>query len=93
MASPRTYRNALTPLQILGNFEKSLDKYDVELLMPIMKRIADAQIGTNVQLNDGSVWEVLIKHPNKLSRPILKNEKNEFVDLLQRTDLEIVKNV
>ena len=26
MASPRTYRNALTPLQILGNFEKSLDK-------------------------------------------------------------------
>ena len=93
MASPRTYRNALTPLQILGNFEKSLDKYDVELLMPIMKRIADAQIGTKVQLNDGSVWEVLIIHPNKFSRPILKNEKNEFVDLLQRTDLEIVKNV
>ena len=93
MASPRTYRNALTPLQILGNFEKSLDKYDVELLMPIMKRIADAQIGTNVQLNDGSIWEVLIIHPTKFSRPILKNEKNEFVDLLQRTDLEIVKNV
>lgn len=43
--------------------------------MPIMKRIADAQIGTNVQLNDGSVWEVLIIHPNKFSRPILKNEK------------------
>ena len=65
MASPRTYRNALTPLQILGNFEKSLDKYDVELLMPIMKRIADAQIGTSVELNDGSIWEVLIIHPNK----------------------------
>ena len=93
MASPRTYRNALTPLQILGNFEKSLDKYDVELLMPIMKRIADAQIGTSVELNDGSIWEVLIIHPNKYSRPILKNDKNEFVDLLQRPDLEIVKNV
>ena len=64
--------------------------HDVELLMPIMKRIADAQIGTNVQLNDGSFWEVLIIHPNKFSRPILKNE---FVYLLQRTDLEIVKNV
>ena len=93
MASPRTYRNALTPLQILGNFEKSLDKYDVELLMPIMKRIADEQIGTSVELNDGSIWEVLIIHPNKYSRPILKNDKNEFVDLLQRPDLEIVKNV
>ena len=61
--------------------------------MPIMKRIADAQIGTSVELNDGSIWEVLIIHPKKYSRPILKNDKNEFVDLLQRPDLEIVKNV
>ena len=66
---PEPDRNALTPLQILGNFEKSLDKYDVELLMPIMKRIADAQIGTNVQLNDGSIWEVLIIIPT--SSPVL----------------------
>ena len=93
MASPRAYRNAFTPLQILGNLERSLEKFDVELLMPIMKRIADAQIGTHVQLNDDSVWEVLIIHPNKFARPLLKNEKNELLDLIDRTDLEIVKNV
>lgn len=93
MASPRSYRSALTPLQILGNFEKSLDKYDIELLMPIMKRIADAQIGSNVRLSDDSEWEVLIIHPNKYSRPILRNSQNEFLDLLQRPDLEIVKNI
>ncbi len=93
MASPRSYRNAFTPLQILGTFEKSLEKYDIELLMPIMKRIADIQIGTMVQLNDESVWEVLIMHPNKLSRPVLRNSNQEVIDLLERTDLEIVKYV
>lgn len=93
MASPRAYRNAFTPLQILGDFEKSIPKYDIELLMPLMKRIADAQIGTSVQLNDDSVWEVMMLHPNRLSRPILRNDTNEFLDLLKHPEMEIVKNV
>lgn len=93
MASPRAHRTALTPLQILGVFETSLTKYDVELLMPLMRRIADAQIGTHVQLSDNSQWEVLIIHPNKFSRPILKNDANEFLDLIDHADLEIVKNI
>lgn len=91
MASPRSYRNAFTPLQILANFEADLSKFDVELLMPVMKRIADAQIGTRVQTNDDKVWEVLIIHPNKFSRPILKGDNNEIVDMLQHPELEIVK--
>lgn len=91
MASPRAYRSALTPLQILGVFEQSLEKYDVELLMPLMKRISDAQIGTKVMLNDETAWEVLIIHPNKFSRPILKNDKNEILDLLEHPELEITK--
>lgn len=93
MASPRAYRSAYTPLRILGIFEENMTKYDVELLLPLMKRIADAQIGTNVMLSDDSIWEVLIIHPNKFSRPILKNEKNEILDLLSRHELEIVKNL
>lgn len=91
MASPRTYRNAYTPLQILGIFEEDMSKFDVELLMPIMKRIADAQIGTRVQTSDNKVWEVLIIHPNKFSRPILRNDQNEILDLLQNSDIKIVK--
>lgn len=93
MASPRAYRSAFTPLRILGIFEGDMGKYDIELLMPLMKRIADAQIGTSVMLSDDSVWEVLIIHPNKFSRPILKNNKNEILDLLARPELEIVKNL
>ena len=93
MASPRTYRNALTPLQILGNFEKDMHKFDSELLIPLMKRIADAQIGSTVQLNDESVWEVFVIHPGKLSRPILKDENNQILDLMENPQLEIMKNL
>ena len=93
MASPRAYRNAFTPLQILGNFEKSLEKFDVELLVPLMNRIADAQIGTMVQLNDESIWEVLIIHSDKYARPVLRNSENEVLGLLEHPEFEIVKNV
>ncbi|MCM1100439.1 MAG: HD domain-containing protein [Clostridium sp.] len=94
MASPRSYRNAFTPLQILGHFEENMYRFDVELLMPIMQRIADAQIGSRVQTNDERIWEVLIIHPTKYSRPLLKSEdNNELVDLLRTPGLEIVKMV
>lgn len=93
MASPRSYRDALTPLQILGNFEGDISKFDIELLMPVMKKIADAQIGSRVQTDDGRIWEVLIIHSHKLSRPILKSDKNEVLDLLEHPELQIVKMV
>ncbi len=89
MASPRSYRSAFTPLYILADFEKRMDQFDTELLLPIMKRIADAQIGSTVTLNDDSKWEVMIIHPTKFSRPLLRNDKDEILDLMQHPELFI----
>lgn len=91
MASPRPHRNALTPLQILGNMQNNITKYDSELLIPLMIHIADAQIGSTVCLNDDSVWEVFHIHATKLSRPVLKNEEQVTLDLRDHPELEIVK--
>lgn len=91
MASPRPHRNALTPLQIIGHLETDMSKYDAELLVPLMKRIANAQTGTSIQLSDESVWEVFIIHSDRFSRPILKNENQEILDLKEHPELEIVK--
>lgn len=91
MASPRPHRNALTPLQIMGNFERNVAKYDKELLIPLMVHISDAQIGSSVCLNDDSVWEVSHIHATKLSRPVLKNAEQEILDLREHPELEIVK--
>ena len=91
MASPRSYRTAMTPLQIVANFEENISRFDIELLMTVMNKIAAAQIGTRVQLNNDPVWEVLIIHRDKLSRPILKNDDNEILSLLDHPELQIVK--
>lgn len=91
MAAPRVHRLSLPPLNIIGYFEDSLAQFDVQILMPLLRRMADAQIGTSIQLSDESVWEVFILNPTRLSRPILKNEKSEMLDLLSRPDLKIEK--
>ena len=91
MASPRPHRSALTPLQIIGHFEKDMPKYDAEILLPLMRRIANAQIGSTVSLSDESVWDVFLLHPERLSRPTLKNKDNTVLDLLAHPELEIVK--
>lgn len=88
MASPRSYRKALNPLQIVGIFEKDVYKFDAELLIPVMKRIADAQIGNIVRLTDESEWEVFVIHPEKMSRPLLRNDKNEVLDLMEHPELD-----
>lgn len=91
MASPRSYRTAMTPLQIVANFEENMSRFDIELLMTVMNKIAAAQIGTRIQLNNEQIWEVLIIHRDKLSRPILKNDNNEILNLLDHPELQIVK--
>ncbi len=91
MASPRSFRPAFTPLQILGNFEKNMGIYDVSILMPLMDHIADAQIGTQVELSDHTTWEVAMVNKTSYGRPILKNDHNEIMDLSTRSTLDIVK--
>ena len=91
MASPRPHRSALTPLQIVGHLERDISKYDAEILVPLMQRIANAQIGSKVCLSNETIWEVFILHPDRLSRPILKNEDSDILDLVEHPELEIVK--
>lgn len=93
MASPRSFRNAFTPLQILGTFESSMDKYDVQILLPLMTKIANTQIGSRVQLNDDSVWEVIMINPHNYACPILKSDSGQILDLKTRPDLKIEKIV
>ncbi len=91
MASPRSFRNAFTPLQILGTFEQSMEKYDVQILLPLMTKIADTQIGTKIQLTDESVWEVIMINPRSYACPILKSDFGQILDLKTRPDLKISK--
>ena len=90
MTSARSYRETLTPLQVIARFEADgFGKYDEELLRPILKRLADSQIGLTVRLTDDSRWEVFIINPSKLSRPILKCD-NQLLNLHEHPELDII---
>ena len=95
MTSARVYRPSLTPLQVVDRFEQTgMLQYDYNILRPILKRIADSQIGTDVRLSDDSIWEIFFFNQVRLARPMLRRlipgtQKYEFLDLMQRTDLEI----
>jgi HD-GYP domain-containing protein (c-di-GMP phosphodiesterase class II) len=91
MASPRSFRNAFTPLQILGNFETNIDKYDVSILLPLMEKIADTQIGSRVVLSDETEWEVIMINKLKYSCPVLRSDMGDILDLKTRPDLTIAK--
>lgn len=96
MTSPRAYRQSLTPLQVLERFEESgFLQYDYEILRPIMKRIADSQIGLTVKLSDDTMWEIFLVNQLQFSKPVLKrsvpgSEQMEILDLMKRSDLQIV---
>lgn len=95
MTSPRSYRPTLMPLQVIERFEASgMMQYDYSILHPIMTRIADSQIGMTVKLSDNSMWEIFLINQLHMSRPILRKDvaedQIELLDLMDRTDLEIV---
>ena len=93
MASPRAFREAFTPLQIIGAFERDIDKYDTKILVPLIEKIAEAQIGTTVELNDGSRCEVVFINKNPYSRPMVKNKDNVVIDLKDNSTLQIVRMI
>lgn len=90
MTSARSYRESLTPLQVVARFEEEgYGKYDDEILRPLLKRLADSQLGLTVRLSDDTKWEVFIINPTKLSRPILKSG-TELLNLCEHPSLKII---
>ena len=90
MTSARTYRQSQHVFQVIHNFEQSNGfKYDNQILRPILKRLAQSQLGFTVLLNNDVTAEVILINDAKLSRPLLKSGE-ELIDLSVNPQLGIV---
>lgn len=89
MASPRTYRPSIHPLNIIRDFEQHYALYDSNLLLPILTRLAESQIGGEVRLSDGNTYEVLLLNKDSLSRPFVRDKNQNVINLSLRPDLMI----
>lgn len=92
MTSPRSYRNAMPIFDVIMNFEETgYDRYDRDLILPIIKNLAKTQIGRVVQLNDHR--KGIITDISKLSygKPIVSLQDGSKVDLYKCPELSICK--
>ncbi|MBO4336931.1 MAG: HD domain-containing protein, partial [Lachnospiraceae bacterium] len=90
MTSARSYRAPKCPYEVIHILQSNmLQHYDVQFTQLFSKNIVDELIGTRVMLNDASTWEVMMNNSNDLSRPILRNEDNDILDLSKNRDLYI----
>ncbi len=90
MTSARTYRTSKHPFQVIEIFENDEIKYDMEILTPIMFRLANHMVGLKVLLSNDVKAEVIMINQVQISRPLLRDDNSTFIDLTTRKDLQIL---
>ncbi len=90
MTSARTYRTSKHPFQVIEIFENDEIKYDMEILTPIMFRLANHMVGLKVLLSNDVKAEVIMVNQVQISRPLLRDDNSTFIDLTTRKDLQIL---
>ncbi len=90
MIIARTYRQSKTPFEVVEIFEKDAFKYDIELLQPVLSRIANHMVGLNVRLSNDQIAEVILINQNKMGRPVVRTTSGTIIHLAHRKDISIV---
>lgn len=89
MTSARVYRQSKNPFEVIDIFERDSAKYDMELLHPILYRLASHMIGLSVHLSDDQIAEVIMINQNQIGRPLLRTKEGVFINLAERKDLSV----
>ncbi|MBO5097818.1 MAG: HD-GYP domain-containing protein [Agathobacter sp.] len=92
MTAARAYRVPLSPFQVIGNFEKDgFQKYHTKYIYVFLHRIATTYQNNRVMLSDGRACKIVMLNQNNLSRPIVRFDDGEVLDLSTQTDLQITR--
>lgn len=94
MTANRSYREPICPFEVIRRFEEDgYQKYDPHMIMVFLENVVSTYVGNNVILSNGQTGEVIMINKLDLSRPIVKTQDNQFIDLSQRRNLKIVSIV
>ncbi|MBE5888709.1 MAG: HD-GYP domain-containing protein [Lachnospiraceae bacterium] len=92
MTAARAYRVPLSPFQVIANFEKDgFQKYHTKYIYVFLHRIAATYQNNRVMLSDGRACKIVMLNQNSLSRPIVRFDDGEVLDLSTQTDLQITR--
>ncbi len=89
MSALRTYRDSLSPFEVVENFENDgYAKFESAYLLPFLEHIVNSYINVPVLLSNSLVGEVVMINRQKLSKPMVK-VGTEFLDLTKWSSLKI----
>lgn len=92
MTATRVYRSSMSPFTVVDVFQnEGLQKYDPECILIFLEHIVDTYINNKVLLSNGNVGEIVMINKQALSRPLIRLNDNQFVDLTAYKELTIEK--
>jgi len=91
MTSPRSYRRALCPFEVVSLFQsEGLRLYDTKYLMTFMEGLIDTFLYSTVRLSGGQIGEIVMINKSDLARPVVKVDDN-YINLFYEHDKKIVE--
>ncbi|WP_310603543.1 HD-GYP domain-containing protein [Anaerosporobacter sp.] len=88
-----TEDGARNPFSLIHEFEKDgMTKYDPKYIMVFLTGIMDTYMGCDVLLSDNRVGRIIYVNKADLSRPTVRCG-NEYVNLTEKKDIQIIKFV
>ena len=89
--APRVYRKGLSPFEVFAMFEdEGIQKYDTQMIMTFMKKVADNYRLNRVRLSNGKEGEIVFINKQALARPTVRCGE-EFIDLTKEKDITITE--
>lgn len=92
MTSPRAYREIINPFEVIEFFETDGYRlFDPEYFIPFINAIVDSYINKTVLLSNGAKGTIILINKLALSKPMIKLDTGDFVDLYTEKNLSIVR--
>lgn len=94
MTATRSYRSAKCAFEVIEDFEKDgYQKYNTKFIMTFLEHIADYYNNTVVMLSNEQTARIIYINPQALSRPMVKMNNGDIVDLSKERELHIVSTM
>jgi len=92
MTANRIYRPKLCPFEVIRTFERNVyGELDTAYLLVFLQNIATTYLDSPVRLSDGRVATVLFINKLNLSKPIVRLDTGDVLDLSHMDDLSIAE--
>ncbi|MBO5033677.1 MAG: HD-GYP domain-containing protein [Lachnospiraceae bacterium] len=85
MTSERVYHSAMCPFSVIKYFEDDgIRKYDMKYILTFLENVSNSYLSHRVTLSNGMEGNVIFINHNSYSRPVIRTDNNEILDLQEQ---------